>query len=52
MKKLLNSITKITSKVENTLWLRVLYFSLILLVLIALALFTDGQKIEFVYNDF
>ncbi len=52
MKKLTNFIMSLTTKVYQNSVLRVLFYVLVVALLLALYLLTDGQKIEFVYNDF
>lgn len=52
MKKLMRTITDTTAKIYNNSFLRIGFYVLVIAALIALYLFTDGQKIEFVYNDF
>lgn len=52
MKKLMRIITDTTAKIYNNSFLRIGFYVLVIAALIALYLFADGQKIEFVYNDF
>ena len=52
MKKLTRVITDLTNKIYSNAFLRVSFYLIVILALICLYLFTDGQKIEFVYNDF
>ncbi len=52
MKKLTSFIANLTTKVYQNSILRVSFYILVIALLLALYLFTDGQKIEFVYNDF
>ncbi|MEE1279536.1 MAG: teichoic acid D-Ala incorporation-associated protein DltX [Oscillospiraceae bacterium] len=52
MKKLMRIITAISTSLFNNSILRVAFYLLVIAALVAVYLFTDGQKIEFVYNDF
>ncbi|MBQ7800175.1 MAG: hypothetical protein IJ370_06755 [Oscillospiraceae bacterium] len=52
MKKLTSFITSLTTKICQNSVLRISFYVLVIALLLALYLFTDGQKIEFVYNDF
>ena len=52
MKKLTAFITSLTTKIYQNNFLRISLYVLVIALLLALFLFTDGQKIEFVYNDF
>jgi len=52
MKKLMSFITGLTETVYRKSYFRIAFYLLVVVLLIALYLFTDGQKIEFVYNDF
>jgi len=52
MKKLMNFIGNLSQTVYSKPLLRLLFYIIVILVLIALNLLADGQKIEFVYNDF
>ncbi len=52
MKKLMNTIVNLTNKIYSNAILRILFYFLVIAAVVAVFLFTDGQKIEFVYNDF
>ncbi len=52
MKKLMRTITDISTAVYSNSVLRIAFYLLVIAALVAVYLFTDGQKIEFVYNDF
>ncbi len=52
MKKLIRTITDISTSLFNNSILRIMFYLLVIVALVAMYLFTDGQKIEFVYNDF
>ncbi|MBE6789129.1 MAG: teichoic acid D-Ala incorporation-associated protein DltX [Ruminococcaceae bacterium] len=52
MKKLMSFITNLTETVYRKSYLRIMFYIFVIIALVALYLFTDGQKIEFVYNDF
>lgn len=52
MKKLMRIITDISTSLFNNSILRITFYLLVIAALVAVYLFTDGQKIEFVYNDF
>lgn len=52
MKKLMRTITAISTSLFNNSFLRIAFYLFVIAALVAMYLFTDGQKIEFVYNDF
>ena len=52
MKKLMRFIADSAEKIYSNSFLRITFYVLVIAALVALYLFTDGQKIEFVYNDF
>ena len=52
MKKWMRFIVDLTDKIYHNSFLRVAFYLCIIAALVLLYLFTDGQKIEFVYNDF
>ena len=52
MKKFMTFITNLTQTVYNNVPLRITFFVLVILLVAALYLFTEGQQIAFVYNDF
>ena len=52
MKKLTSFITKATGKIYVNPSLRISFYLFVVALLVVIFLFTDGQKIEFVYNDF
>ena len=52
MKKLTNFITNLGSKIYSSSILRIAFYVLVILLILALYLFGESAKIEFVYNDF
>ena len=52
MKQLANFITKTTEKIKNNFWLRVLYYTGVLIFVLLIFLLLKTKEIAFVYNEF
>ena len=52
MKKFMTFITNLTQTVYNKIPLRIAFYVIVLALVVALYLFTEGPQIAFVYNDF
>lgn len=52
MKKLTSFITKTSSFLHKNTIARLIYFGIVIGALILVRLYTDGESIAFVYNEF